>query len=521
MASDANQNDRNLLNEAAKIFRDRLTPGSRFSVLVDSASSSGTASNAIVGATTPRNEFDSAPPEKWDVNLLCTKRLSRSVEPSLPQIGDMPPQPPTFRARVGALLVSIVRRALFWYTGQIRAFQTIVAEAAREQALAFQDIGAQQRHSRAQMNDMLRHVSQLERQIQEMREGRQREEQQREEQGSRMGSIEEAVGKERRLREEQDNRIGSIAEAVEQERMQREVQAGRLHDLEDLVKASQQEFEEQYKTRIREIGRQVHDAKAHLLQQELRLKMFLAEGRKRTSSVPGATAASPAAGEMQHVNDPLFVDHAQSFRGGRADIKGRLAVYLSDAHDAFAATGGAPALDLGCGRGEWLETLSTAAIPATGIDLNRDLVRACRELGLDAIEGEIPQSLAAFPDESRSLITAFHILEHVSFQDLLDVLDQSLRMLKPGGIAIFETPNPKNLFVSTNNFYLDPTHRHPLPSEFLAFIVEARGFCDPKVIPLSPFPDYFHLPASDCPAVQFINDHFYGPQDYGLVARKP
>ena len=476
MASDANQNDRNLLNEAAKIFRDRLTPGSRFSVLVDSAGPSGTASNAIAGAATPRNEFDSASPEKWDINLLCTKRLSRSAELSLPQIGDMPPQPPTFRARVGALLVSIVRRALFWYTGQIRAFQTIVAEAAREQTLAFQDIGAQQRHSRAQMNDMLRHVSQLERQIQEMREG-----QQREEQGSRMGSIEEAVGKERRLREEQDNRMGSIAEAVEQERLQREVQAGRLHQLEDLVKASQQEFEQQYKTRIREIGRQVHDAKAHLLQQELRLKMFLAEGRKRTSSEPGAMAASPAAGEMQHVNDPLFVDHAQSFRGGRADIKGRLAVYLSDAHDAFAATGGAPALDLGCGRGEWLETLSSAAIPATGIDLNRDLVRACRELGLDAIEGEVPQSLAAFPDESRSIITAFHVLEHVSFQDLLDVLDQSLRLLKPGGIAIFETPNPKNLFVSTNNFYLDPTHRNPLPSEFLAFIVVKRGFCDPKV----------------------------------------
>jgi O-antigen chain-terminating methyltransferase len=74
--------------------------------------------------------------------------------------------------------------------------------------------------------------------------------------------------------------------------------------------------------------------------------------------------------------------------------------------------------------------------------------------------------------------------------------------------------------VSSNNFYLDPTHRHPIPSDLLAFVVEARGLCDAKVMPLSPYPDYFRLPDSECPAVRFINDHFYGPQDYGIVAFK-
>ena len=179
-----------------------------------------------------------------------------------------------------------------------------------------------------------------------------------------------------------------------------------------------------------------------------------------------------------------------------------------------------PALDLGCGRGEWMELLGEAGIPAKGIDLNRDLVSACRDMGFDVIEGEISQFLQTLPDESRSIVTAFHILEHIPFPDMVDLIDQAVRILKPGGIAIFETPNPKNLFVSSNNFYLDPTHLHPIPSEFLAFLVEARGLCDPKVLPLSPYPDYFHLPESDCPAVRFINDHFYGPQDYGVVAHK-
>jgi 2-polyprenyl-3-methyl-5-hydroxy-6-metoxy-1,4-benzoquinol methylase len=209
-----------------------------------------------------------------------------------------------------------------------------------------------------------------------------------------------------------------------------------------------------------------------------------------------------------------------SFRGSRADIKGRLTVYLPYARDAFAAALQSPALDLACGRGEWMELLAEAGIPARGVDLNRDLISACRELGFDAVEGEISDFLQTIPDGSRSIVTGFHILEHIPFRQMVELIDHVVRILKPGGIAIFETPNPKNLFVSSNNFYMDPTHRNPIPSEFLAFLVEARGLCDPKVMPLSPYPDYFHLPESGCAAVKFINDHFYGPQDYGIVAKK-
>ncbi len=41
---------------------------------------------------------------------------------------------------------------------------------------------------------------------------------------------------------------------------------------------------------------------------------------------------------------------------------------------------------------------------------------------------------------------------------------------------IFETPNPENLVVGSNYFYLDPTHRHPLPTELMEFLLKNRGF---------------------------------------------
>ena len=159
-------------------------------------------------------------------------------------------------------------------------------------------------------------------------------------------------------------------------------------------------------------------------------------------------------------------------------------------------------------------------VPASGIDWNRDLVAACRERGLDASEGDILQMLLSFTDESRSIVTAFHVLEHIAFETLLEVVDQAVRVLKPGGIAIFETPNPRNLFVSSNNFYLDPRISVPCQANSWRLLWKLRGLCDPTVIPLSPYPDHLHLAGSDCPAVQFINEHFYGPQDYGVVARK-
>jgi O-antigen chain-terminating methyltransferase len=326
------------------------------------------------------------------------------------------------------------------------------------------------------------------------------------------------------LRNEHGALLHSIAATAQwrasfdDERLRWESFADRLNQV-DQSAASAQKMTQSVNTAISDIRQGLHETKTHLLQQELRLKMLLRETRRHPSSEDAEPHLAPS-GNLLHMIDPLFVEHARSFRGSRKDIKNRLDVYIPYAKEALAATAGAAALDLGCGRGEWLELLRDLGATASGVDWNRDLVSENRARGLDTIEGDILQMLPSFVDESRSIITAFHLVEHMSFQDLVELVDHTVRILRPGGIAIFETPNPKNLFVSSNNFYLDPTHRHPLPSEFLAFVVEARGLCDPKVIPLSPYPNSYHLEESACPAVQFINDHFYGPQDYGIVAVK-
>jgi 2-polyprenyl-3-methyl-5-hydroxy-6-metoxy-1,4-benzoquinol methylase len=536
MPSHVNDNDLNLLDSAARTFMEQAKVGSRFYSLMNTTAPLLATVSVAPDNSSPANKINAGSAEKGGINLAFTERLSRSVEWNLPQVGDMPPQPPTFRGRAGAVLVRIVRRALFWYTGQIRTFHAQVAEAAREQVLAFQGLGAQQRHDAALMGELRKRIAELERQTEVNQaaiasslaamEAQEPWRDQFHQLDQAVKSLEQA-----RVDFEQRNvrRMGEIDAALqaqrEKENLQRSALIAKVAQIDAAfadTRQTQVTFEEDlrqnFKAEFKEIRQQVHEAKTHLLRQELRLKMLVRELRKH--AVTPGDAAAVLADEVAHIHDPLFVDHAASFRGSRADIKNRLTVYLPYVQEAFAAAMRSPALDLACGRGEWMELLAEAGIPAKGVDSNRELVTAGRDLGLDMIQGDLFQFLQTVPDESRSMVTAFHILEHVPFPDMVDLIDQAVRILKPGGIVIFETPNPKNLFVSSNNFYLDPTHLHPIPSEFLAFLVEARGLCDPKVLPFSPYPDYFHLPESDCPAVTFINSHFYGAQDYAVIAQK-
>ncbi|MEO7651182.1 MAG: SAM-dependent methyltransferase, partial [Bryobacteraceae bacterium] len=113
------------------------------------------------------------------------------------------------------------------------------------------------------------------------------------------------------------------------------------------------------------------------------------------------------------------------------------------------------------------------------------------------------------------------VVEHLPFPVLIRFLDEVNRVLSPGGMAIFETPNPDNVLVGSRNFYYDPTHHNPLPSDTLRFLTEARGLCRVEVLPLHPVEASNRVPEreGDLLAIKF-NAAFYGPQDYAVIGRK-
>lgn len=226
------------------------------------------------------------------------------------------------------------------------------------------------------------------------------------------------------------------------------------------------------------------------------------------------------ADEAKHALEALYVSFDDQFRGIREDIKSRLRVYLPLLKEVKLGSDTLPILDVGCGRGEWLELVQEEDLRVQGIDLNRVLVAECHSRGLEAIEGEAVSYLSSLPQNSVGAVTGFHIIEHLPLDGLVRLLDETVRILKPGGVAIFETPNPENVLVGSHNFYLDPTHRNPLPSATVKFLVEARGLCRVEIVNLHPYPESQQLEDTGLDIVKRFNRFFYGPQDYAVIGWK-
>jgi O-antigen chain-terminating methyltransferase len=218
--------------------------------------------------------------------------------------------------------------------------------------------------------------------------------------------------------------------------------------------------------------------------------------------------------------DSLYISFEGHFRGGRQDIKDRLAYYVPIVRQANAGSKERIILDAGCGRGEWLELSKDEKLVARGVDINRMLVESCTETGLDAVQSEIIDYLQTLKDNSIGAVTAFHLIEHLPYEVCLRFFDESLRVLKPGGLVIFETPNPENIQVGACNFYLDPTHLNPLPAKTVKFLAESSGFTGVSIHFLHPLGNERQIEDDGSDIVRRFNQLFYGPQDYALIGYK-
>ncbi len=279
---------------------------------------------------------------------------------------------------------------------------------------------------------------------------------------------------------------------------------------------------------IREVRQRIQDHKRSLLDQQRRLGLLLEEARKRLPAPLDNTQLTAFADEADHLLNAMYVSFEDRFRGDRADIKQRVAVYLPMIEAAQVGTLDAPIVDVGCGRGEWLELMKERSLTARGVDLNRIMVNECRERGFEVVEADALHYLRELPDNSLGAVTGMHIIEHLPLPTLIALLDESLRVLRPGGLAIFETPNPENLVVGACNFYMDPTHRNPLPPPMVEYLVEARGFVRVEIRRWRQgLQDSLQfLPAETSgatelnPLIRMAKDYYFAAPDYAVLGYK-
>ena len=166
------------------------------------------------------------------------------------------------------------------------------------------------------------------------------------------------------------------------------------------------------------------------------------------------------------MNDDFYVAFEEKFRGSEELIKERQKKYLKFINPLKILKDEVKALDIGCGRGEWISLLNENGFNARGIDINESMVRLASQKGLNAAVSDALGELKSLDENSLDIITAFQVVEHIKFDDVLELIKEAKRVLAPCGILILETPNPENIMVGTQWFYLDATHKNFIPVDF-------------------------------------------------------
>jgi O-antigen chain-terminating methyltransferase len=252
-------------------------------------------------------------------------------------------------------------------------------------------------------------------------------------------------------------------------------------------------------------------------QASLLRQWFAGRGSRENQNLPAARKGTPE--DMPGRLDAFYVSFEDRFRGPRKEIKKRVEFYLPVIRNAHAGRPEAPVLDIGCGRGEWLELLKEHQLKASGVDINSAMLAQCRERGLEVVRGDAVAHLRTLPEKSLGAVTGFHIIEHLELEVLMDLLAETIRVLVPGGVAIFESPNCKNLVVGATNFNVDPTHRNPVFPETAQFMLSIHGFEKVELKYLAPV-EAERFDGDDRQAT-VLNGLLYGPQDFAVIGNKP
>jgi SAM-dependent methyltransferase len=246
--------------------------------------------------------------------------------------------------------------------------------------------------------------------------------------------------------------------------------------------------------------------------------------REGLASAPPAPEQARAASRA--ADDAVYTAFENRFRGSREELRERQRGYVE------LLRGHAPAVDLGCGRGELLELLKAAGIEARGVEGNASAVQECRAKGLDVASGDLVAFLEGQAPAGLGAVLAAQVAEHLEPAALQRLLAAAHRALRPGGLLVLETVNVASALAFFDVYVRDLTHAQPLHPETLRFMAAAAGFSDARIELRSPVPDdvKLHLvPTGGLapPVVKALNENvarlnalLFAPLDYALIATR-
>ena len=224
---------------------------------------------------------------------------------------------------------------------------------------------------------------------------------------------------------------------------------------------------------------------AHSLKREIEKLSEVNPKTSPESRIPNPDLNSQFADEDSH----KYVGFEDQFRGSPDEIRRRVEEYLPIFENA------SDVLDVGCGRGEFLELLRDRGVGARGIDINPAMVEVCRGKGLQAESGDALAYVRGLPDSSVGGLFAAQVVEHLEPRYLMRLLDAAFDKLRPGAPIVLETINPACWFAFFESYIRDLTHVRPVHPDTLKYLLIATGFQRVDIRYRAPYPEADKLQA--------------------------
>ena len=461
------------------------------------------------------------------------------------QTGQLNPRNPGLHNDALQFIKKVMRRSLTWYTRPLHLFQASAIRALQHADTILHDLSSAIQKQSAALRQTAAQVQEQSAALRQTNEQVQKQNERVQKQSDAVRQTNEQVQKQSALIRQTAERIQSqSAEQIQPLRGELTRINERQRDLEQKLREEVQVEAARSSANLAQQTSRLDALYGQLasMQEEFRQMAAATRGKERdfrrirhaletgnfASLQPAAAASTPIPAmfpsETQGESEFdyfLFEDH---YRGNEADIRERQSTYL----ELFR--GRQDVIDIGCGRGEFLELLRDNNIRARGVELGTDQYLLCREKGLDVIQQDLFTFLESQPDASLGGIFSAQVIEHMTASDQLRFVSLAYQKCLPNSPVLFETINPECVYALVHNFFLDPTHIRPVHPGTLQFAMESQGFRNVELRFSSPVSDRTipHLTLNGDSeslqrfnaAMERVNQLLYGHQDYAAIGWK-